>query len=267
MRKVALVSPTYYDVVYSINPWMNTEVKVNKTAAIYQWEEVKAKLEEFEIQVIIIESVANFPDMVFAANAGMRFGEKYIVSKFRDFERQGESIYYANAMRKLGFSVFKLVGNDSIWEGEACSVFLNDIFLCAIGTRSNIQAYKEIANLLNLNTEKMKLIDLIDPYFYHLDVCLCKLNESTVMYCPLAFKRTDNNWIRQQVKNVIEVSYEDALNFACNAYCAKNVILLNKGISKELRSNLRNFGFKIIEINVNEFIKAGGGVKCLICTL
>jgi len=60
----------------------------------------------------------------------------------------------------------------------------------------------------------------------------------------------------------IEVSDEDAANFACNAVCINDTIVVNK-MSDQLIMKLRSFGFSVIQTPMTEFMKAGGSVKCL----
>ena len=54
----------------------------------------------------------------------------------------------------------------------------------------------------------------------------------------------------------------DAGNFACNAVNLKNKVIVNKA-SNHLKSELHKLDFDVIEIDLSEFIKAGGSAKCL----
>jgi N-dimethylarginine dimethylaminohydrolase len=58
------------------------------------------------------------------------------------------------------------------------------------------------------------------------------------------------------------VDTEDAGNFACNAVNVGNTIFMNKA-SDALKSRLLVAGFKVNEVDLSEFLKAGGSAKCL----
>ena len=73
-RAVLLVRPTFYDVIYEINPHMRGNVgSVNKTLAMQQWELIRSTYIQLGYEVHIIEGVENLPDMVFCANQTFPF--------------------------------------------------------------------------------------------------------------------------------------------------------------------------------------------------
>ena len=54
----------------------------------------------------------------------------------------------------------------------------------------------------------------------------------------------------------------EAERFACNAVVVGKTVIVNAG-SKQLAAGLRNWGYTPIEVELDEFIKAGGSAKCL----
>ncbi len=54
----------------------------------------------------------------------------------------------------------------------------------------------------------------------------------------------------------------DALRFACNAINVGRTIMLNE-ISNHLRDRLAALGFRVVQVELSEFLKAGGAAKCL----
>ena len=105
---------------------------------------------------------------------------------------------------------------------------------------------------------------LVDPRFYHLDTCFCPLFGGFVMYFPPAFDAASNARIeaRYPMEKRIRVSEGDALRFACNAVNIGRRIVLNQ-ISGELRGQLESLGFSMEQVQLTEFLKAGGAAKCL----
>jgi ornithine--oxo-acid transaminase len=58
----------------------------------------------------------------------------------------------------------------------------------------------------------------------------------------------------------------DALRFACNAVNIGRTIVLNR-VSPELERNLSDRGFDVVQVELDEFLKAGGAAKCLVMKL
>lgn len=261
--KVLVSKPKYFDVVYSINPWMDPTVKTDTSFALQQWEYM---VETMQKEGVIVEEVempqANVPDFVFTANAGMVIGNKAIVSEFRDKERQPESDYFEAWFRENGYETLRL-GAPAVWEGEACTFPIAGHLLCSYGIRADKESYEKIVDFFEVDPSKIVYAEIIDPYFYHLDVAFCPLDRDSAMYCEMAFSGSTVKWLKEHVKNLIPVSYDEALGFVCNALVAGKVIFVNQGISLDLKTTLVQAGWLVQEIPVSEFIKAGGGVKCM----
>ncbi|WP_433965576.1 hypothetical protein [Tunturiibacter gelidiferens] len=88
------------------------------------------------------------------------------------------------------------------------------------------------------------------------------------MYYPEAFDQASLAKIEAfypSEKRVI-VREADAVCFACNAINVDRTIILNN-ISTDLRRQLESRGFDIIEVELTEFLKAGGAAKCLVMKL
>ena len=107
------------------------------------------------------------------------------------------------------------------------------------------------------------LLYLVDPRWHHLNTAFCPLANGYVIAYEKAFSSQSVNKIKNEFSDrIIWVSDQDANNFACNAVNIGNDIILNKA-SDELKAELSKNNFSVIEVDVSEFIKAGGACKCL----
>jgi N-dimethylarginine dimethylaminohydrolase len=125
---------------------------------------------------------------------------------------------------------------------------------------------KEAGPLLSaiLNKEVIPL-ELVDPYFYHLDTCFAPLNEDTVLINPGSFTESGLKTIRKYFKTILLTQPEDNQIMACNLICHDKIIISGKGFSEKLKSSLHQAGFMLIEVPMSQYIKGGGSVKC--CSL
>ncbi|MBK8569840.1 MAG: hypothetical protein IPN81_07560 [Nitrosomonadales bacterium] len=128
------------------------------------------------------------------------------------------------------------------------------------GHRSDVEALDEIAAILHA---RVNGLTLVDPRWYHLDTAFCPLANGYVIAYEKAFSSQSVNKIKNEFSDrIIWVSDQDANNLACNAVNIGNDIILNKA-SDELKAELSKNNFYVIEVDVSEFIKAGGACKCL----
>lgn len=81
------------------------------------------------------------------------------------------------------------------------------------------------------------------------------------MYYPKAYAPQSQE-VLKQLPNAIELSHEQVANqFANSVYTSGKLII--SGCDDKLRKQLYKFDIEPIIINVSEFRKAGGGIKCM----
>ena len=254
--------PDLYDVDYVINPWMEGNIhKPSRKVAAEQWSALRRRLAETS-DVDTIKPAQGLPDMVFTANAGVAIGKKVVLSRFLHRERQGEEEHFKRWFKSHDFEVFELPP-DLPFEG-AGDALLDRSGAClwaGYGFRSELDAHPLVAQWLDIEVISLRLID---SRFYHLDTCFCPLQGGYLLYYPQAFDAYSNRLIEQRIpaEKRIVVSETDAVNFACNAVNVGKFVFANQ-MSSELRQRLADAGFEVIETPLTEFMKAGGGAKCL----
>ena len=105
-------------------------------------------------------------------------------------------------------------------------------------------------------------VGLIDPRFYHLDMSLCPLNDRIAMTAPDAWDDEGRAAVDALVDEQIQVSIDDAMTFCLNSVViADNIIMSDCPIW--LRRRLEDLGFRVHIVDISEFLKAGGGIRCM----
>jgi N-dimethylarginine dimethylaminohydrolase len=129
------------------------------------------------------------------------------------------------------------------------------------GHRSDLAAAQVVSALLDIEVVPLRLVD---PRFYHLDTCLCPLEGGTLLYYPAAFDEASQAEIEKRVpiSSRMAVDQADALRFACNAVNVGASVFFNDA-SNALRTQLELAGFESHVVPLGEFLKSGGGAKCL----
>jgi N-dimethylarginine dimethylaminohydrolase len=254
--------PEQYEVSYVINPWMEGNVKrACRKQAMTQWEQLHCALAEVA-QVELIDPQPGSPDMVFTANAGLVHRGVVALSSFLHRERQGEEPHFRRWFQDCGFGV-REVPRAVPFEGEGDALFTPDASCvwAGHGIRTLHASHRHLTDTWNVDIVSLRLID---HRFYHLDTCFCPLFGGYVMYFPAAFDAASQSRIEAHYaeEKRIVVSEADALRFACNAINLGRTIVLHE-ISRELRVRLESLGFRVVEVHLSEFLKAGGAAKCL----
>ncbi len=261
-----MCSPKHYEVDYVINPWMVGNVhRSSRQRATQQWEQLHSALRQIA-RVELVEPQPGSPDMVFTANAGLVRDGIVALSSFHHRERQGEEPHFRRWFSDSGFAV-RDIPRVTPFEGEGDALFAADgsRLWAGFGPRTLEDSHRRLTELWGVEVVSLRLVD---PRFYHLDTCFCPLSNGDVMYYLPAFDRESQLKIEARYSNKqrIEVGEADALRFACNAVNVGRTILLNQ-ISDGLCAELELRGFQIVQLDLTEFLKAGGAAKCLVLRL
>lgn len=260
--KILMCPPDYFSVDYVINPWMaGQEGAPDLEKTMRQWTALKDTIAE-HADVVTMDAQPSLPDLVFTANAGVVYGKKAIASHFMPMERRPEEAHNKKWFRDNGFELLDL--DEKIgFEGAGDCLFDRggEWLWTGYGFRTEIEAHAEIQDFFDTEVVSIKLTD---SRFYHIDTCFCPLNGGFLMYHPPAFDFESRIAIESRIpahKRIV-VDTADAGNFACNAVNVGDIVFLNQA-SEPLRARLMLAGFTVKQVDLSEFLKAGGSAKCL----
>ena len=250
--------PDYYGIEYEINPWMNRERQTDHKLAVQQWSDLKDILSSLGARISLMTPVAGLPDLVFTANAALIYRRRAILSRFLHPQRQGEENLDAAWFTQHGYEVERM-GATTFFEGAGDALFCGDTLFAGYRRRSDARAHQEVAKRLDCRVIPM---ELVDPYYYHLDTCFCPLTSGAAIVHWGAFDEYGQRALREHVAQLIEVDPEEARSFACNAVVVGDTVVTNVGCPK-LHQQLRTAGYRTEATPLAEFVKAGGSAKCL----
>ena len=105
-------------------------------------------------------------------------------------------------------------------------------------------------------------LQLIDPYCYHLDTCLCPLNNDAALIFPGAYSADALASLHKFWKRVHLLTAEEAHRFMANGIVINDSYIAPR-LSPQLESILRQEGLTPVIVETSEFEKAGGSCFCM----
>ena len=254
--------PEWYGVDYVINPWMAGNVhRSSRDLAFAQWKGIHNVLRGVA-DVRLLQPEPGCADMVFVGHGALVNQGVAAISSFSHPQRQRETGFLRNWLISQGFLLWE-TPRETAFEGEGDVTFNDDgtALWAAHGVRTCRAAHARVADAWHL---PVNTLHLVDPRFYHLDTCFTPLHGGFVLYYPGAFDAVSRAVIEHEfaADRRIEVSEADATRMAC---CALNIgrTLFTGELSKELGTQLFDAGFDVVQLELSEFIKGGGGAKSL----
>jgi N-dimethylarginine dimethylaminohydrolase len=256
-----MCEPTYFDIEYVINAWMDVDNRVDRPRAARQWQALGDIYRRLGMEIETIEPVKGLPDMVFTANGALVIGGKVALPNFRHGQRRPETNHFADWFLDHGYRSFHKPRG--FFEGEGDALVLGDRVLGGWGFRSDRAAHAELAEFFGCEVVSLHLIN---DHFYHIDTCLSILSDAAIAFYPAAFDENSQKVLRGLAKTVIEVGKSDADAFGLNAMSdGRHVVCSDR--AKGFHRQLKIAGFEPVPVDISEFQKSGGGVKCLTLAL
>jgi N-dimethylarginine dimethylaminohydrolase len=263
-RHYLMCPPTYFDVSYAINPWMDPSVSVDVSLALAQWTTLVQTYRSFGHQVDLLDPVPGLPDMVFAANGATVVDGLVLEARFANQERRAEAAlhldWHRRRVRLGGPATVKPAR--AVNEAEGDFAVLSDRILAGYGFRTSRAAHRELAAITGRSVISL---ELVDPRFYHLDVALTVLDDTYdhIAYYPAAFSRRSRRLLATLFPDALIGDDADAQVLGLNCVSDGLHVCIPAGAA-HLMKLLEEAGYQPSAIDLSELRKGGGSVKC--CT-
>lgn len=261
-RHFLMCPPEHFGVLYEINPWMHREVAVDLDRARDQWGTLLATLVEAGAKVDLLDPQPDLPDLVFTANAGTVNHRRYVPSRFRHPNRRPEIAHDTAWFVGQSFEVVELpegIGH----EGAGDALPFRGVFLSGYRSRSDAAAHGPLSELLGA---PVRPIELVDPRLYHLDLTFCPLDDRRAMVAPNAWDDYGRKVVEALVPEPLVLDDDQMLAFCANSVVVGTTVVM-PSCPPPVGRQLEAWGFDAQVVEVDEFLKAGGGCRCLTLAL
>ncbi|WP_439684616.1 N-Dimethylarginine dimethylaminohydrolase [Cupriavidus oxalaticus] len=269
---ILLVEPTFYDVSYSINPWMDPDAWARDPrgmhrTAMQSFDALRTALGRAGFTVEVAAGAPGLPDMVFPANAAVVLDGRALLARFRYPQRRGEEAPFARifgALRERGLlddvallpeGCFQEGAGDCIWDAG------RGHFWAGFGPRSSHEAATAVSEFFG---KEVVALELATEQSYHLDVCFCPLSGGEILYYPPAFSEASLRELRARLpaRLRIEASADDLRHFSVNAVNLDDQVVMTR-TTPHLRTELGRRGYQLHEVDLTPFMLSGGGAYCM----
>lgn len=307
-QAVLLGDPSYFRIQAGANPHtrdlFGRRKKVDQEKGIAQWQNLKSLLESHGVKVHVLLPIPDQPGLVFPANAGFRFGNRFYLSNMNP-ARAGEREHYRRAIEALGLSVADFPSPYQ-FEGEADFIPVGDpsgdpsrtVFLFThgrvvsprvvfqfgfppyrrmYGFRSDSRVLPVLKEIVG-NLEVIPL-ELVDEAHYHGDTVLAPFGphqEFLLVYLPGLSTESQSRLQIRFGDRLLQVGQADGRRFAANSFQIERnddgdrvfLLLMPDGMTQDLYQKIRSVGVIPCPVDLSEFLEKGGGaVKCMLLNL
>ena len=263
-RHYLMVRPDHFRVAYAINPFMDLADQPDPGRVRDQWAAIVDVVEAAGGTVDVLDQRPDAPDMVYAMNLGLPLvgptGPLTVLSHMRYAERRMETASAAAWFAARGHEL-RTIGRDGVgahfeagdafaWRGE---------LVVGHGPRTERLALKHLAHELDVAVRGVRITH---PGMYHLDLAFCPLDETRAMVCPAAFDAASARRLLDLVPEPLVLTEAEAMTFCANSVVVGRTVIM-PACPPRVRAQLDAWGFDVVLVEVTEFLKGGGAIRCL----
>jgi N-dimethylarginine dimethylaminohydrolase len=276
-RHYVMVEPSHFRIDYAINPFMDTSDQPDRELALVQWRTLVETIERLGGTVSVIPQRPDAPDMVYAMNLGLAVARRrgdgglephVVLSHMRYAQRRMETASAQPWFAAHGFTT-SYVGRHGVGAHlEAGDVFpFGDALVAGYGPRTEELALKHLAADLGVRVRGLRITH---PGMYHLDLAFCPLDERRAIVCPAALDEASAHTLLALVPEPLLLTEEEALTtFAANSIVVPSAdgsgpgTVVMPAAPDHVRDRLEEWGFDVELVDVSEFHKGGGSIRCI----
>jgi N-dimethylarginine dimethylaminohydrolase len=218
-------------------------------------------------------------DITFAGNAAfipehLPDRDVALISNFTSLPRRGESEITARFFEALGYRTLPVPYR---FEGDAEIKHLHDnIYIGGYGGRSERRAYPWMAEQFDMT---VVAVEETDPHLYHLDCSVFPIDRENTLVCTDLFTAAEIAAI-ERYTNIIDATKDECFSGICNSIRVHNMILnasdlcdeqagtelynLEVKKNRKLEDIATRFCCELVFFNLNEFLKSGALLSCLV---
>ncbi len=259
-----MVRPDHFRVAYAINPFMHLDDQPDPVRAYEEWHGIVGALEAAGARVDVLGQLEDAPDMVYAMNLGLAVRaeehHRVVLSHMRYPERRMETDaaeqwftdrgFRCTAIGRHGVGAHFEAGDAFPWRGE---------LVVGYGPRSEELALKHLATELGVRVRGFRIVH---PAMYHMDLGFCPLDGTHAMVCPAAYDDASAAALLDLVPEPLVLSEQEALTFCANSVVLGRTVVM-PACPPRVRAVLEEWGFEVVLVEVGEFLKGGGAIRCL----
>lgn len=213
------------------------------------------------VEVDFLDADIERPNSVFARDFGGCVKEGYIMGNFKLDMRYKEHVDYLKRMDELGVPMIGEV-KDGLFEGGDF-MFMNERWVVVgMADRTNDRGFEEIKGILEPLGYEVTGVHL-DPRYLHLDMCFNLVDSHLAVAYEDGLPEDFRKLLKEREIEIIPVDEDAIFLHGCNLQALGDHRVMSLKQNTRVNEILSEKGMKVIELDITEILKAGGGPHCM----
>jgi N-dimethylarginine dimethylaminohydrolase len=264
LRKAILCPPTYHEfqpINVITERWLREGGRADHEAIRREHADLVQAYTENGVEVVLMEPQPDLPYMVYARDFGAAVAEGVVMGAFYQPVRRGESAWYEAKLKELGAPV---VARATAGSFEGGDFWLLDAYTIAHGIieRTDWDGFRNVARQMESLGYTMVGVPC-ERENLHLDMCFNIVGEKTAVVCKDALPGFFCRMLEKRGFTLIDVPQEGVFRHFCNLQNIGRGRVVSFRANRDVNERMRALGLDVVEIELAEILKGGGGPHCM----
>ncbi|WP_281164388.1 dimethylarginine dimethylaminohydrolase family protein [Liquorilactobacillus sicerae] len=263
LNRVLTCPPTFLQMAAPINEISKkyADRPLNQSKLLIEYQQLLDAYVEAGVEVEELTADSSMTNSVFARDFGGCVKEGYILGRFKESLRFSERQAYEKKMAELGIPKIVEVKNGFFEGGDFA--FLNEKTV-ALGmiARTDQEGFSEVrAGLAKYGYQVYPVP--ADSRYLHLDMCFNLVADHLAVAYRQGLPADFLHLLNRMEIEIIPVKEAAIFKHGCNLESLGEKRVLSLAQNKTVNRQLEAHGIDVIELDITETLKAGGGPHCM----
>jgi arginine deiminase len=221
-----------------------------------------AALRGFGVSCHVMPAVPDAPDLVFARDAALMTPWGFVTLNPALPHRKAEAAHVTHFARSLGIEAGAAIIEGTIEGGDVCIVRPGLVIIGWSGVRTSERGARALATLFERRGWRA-VLHRFDPHFLHLDTQFCMVDAHRAIAAVDVLDSSFLDTLQALGIGLIPATFNEVRQLGCNVLSLGAGRIISGAGQDRLRRLLRRAGYEVVEVDVDQFTRCGGGVHCL----
>jgi N-dimethylarginine dimethylaminohydrolase len=185
-----------------------------------------------------------------------------IITAMAQFWRRGENYACVRFYESMGIPIYDMVTAGTM-EGGDFNVIEDGVLLMGCGgARTQDEGAQQIKRWIEKEGWEVRLA-YFDEYYVHIDLMVVPIAPKLTAVCLDCTEPGIVQWLKNMGHEIIDVPFPDTMTLGCNFMSLGKDRIIAPKSSQTLIKKLKARGFDVVEVEMAELSKTGGGIHCM----
>lgn len=265
LREVLLASPQHLTIV-PCNKVSESALQDGRSScgvrASAQHQGLLEALTGAGVRVRTVRPVPGLPDLAFTRDTSLMTPWGLVGLRPGAVHRAGEVDVVLEAARSVGYPVLGRVTEGRIEGGDVCLLRPGHLVIGISQRRTDLTGAEALARIFKPRGWTVTITP-VDPDLLHLDTHFCMVSDTLALACVDKLHPEFLALLDQLDIALLPVTADEVASLGCNVLALGGMRIISTGSAPRIDDLLREHGFDVETVALDEFTQCGGGVHCL----